>query len=414
MQLVTIKMLEVLSRASFTIGAIYLLPTNQAGQFGLTSTLIGLFAFAFGWERHLDLQRRLAGSDAALFDQAVRQLLPFWGLNYVLMAPLLVLLLTYLATASLALAGLAVVIAIGEQVANSTYNLSVVERRYVPLVLIVAIRSILLVVTLVAILNFSPHMLRVDVILAIWAIGAALSVLALAIGWHLIQCSQSTPSEKWNSESSAFHSSLFGQHRASWTHFVTGTVAVLVLQIDRLIVGTLLPHDQVGVYFRHVVAVSFAYQFFNIMSFNRNISLIIQYSRSDSIRHATRIIRRELKFVFVSVLACFASMILFDFLTLDALSERLQISLSLIALMLVGALAKIAADFIGILLNARLLEAQVLKNQIVSFGVGLVLLIIMTKISGLFGTAGAVVIANSLYLGLNFAAVRKLVEGSPC
>ena len=53
-------------------GATYL-EIAQAGQFGLLATLVGLFAFAFNFERHIDIQRRAAGEPHAVFARSVVQ-----------------------------------------------------------------------------------------------------------------------------------------------------------------------------------------------------------------------------------------------------------------------------------------------------------------------------------------------------
>ena len=91
MYLVAIKFLEVLSRALFVVGTSYSLSLGGAGQFGITATWIGLFAFAFNWERQVDIQRRHAGDSDAVFDRAVKVALPFWGFNQVIMMPLFLL-----------------------------------------------------------------------------------------------------------------------------------------------------------------------------------------------------------------------------------------------------------------------------------------------------------------------------------
>ena len=60
MLLVVLKFVEVFARAGFIVGTSYSLGLADAGRFGLLATLVGLFAFAFNWERHVDIQRRHA------------------------------------------------------------------------------------------------------------------------------------------------------------------------------------------------------------------------------------------------------------------------------------------------------------------------------------------------------------------
>lgn len=402
MLLVATKMIELLARAAFTVGMIFMLPIAAAGQFGLLVTLIGLFAFAFGWERHIDVQRRLVGADSRVFDEAVSRMVRLWLVNYLWMLPLFALVLLLYAGISLYLAVLVLVVAICEQVGNVAYNISVVERRYHLLVVCVAAKNIFLLFLSVALFFFFTDRLSLPLILEFWAGVSLVATLGITtIWWARHKRSQDLSSD-------VELKGVWAQHRASLTHFFTGLLAVLILQIDRLTVGALVPLDQAGVYFRHVMLIAFVYQFFSVASYNRCMPEILLLARDESVGAAQRRARRELFFVAGLIVAGFAGAVGLDWLTGHDFTMRWHIAISLLAIMLVAALARIAADFQALILNVRMKEKRVLLNQALSFGVGLVLLTTLTLTFGIYGTAAATLGSAIFYLALNLVAVRML------
>jgi O-antigen/teichoic acid export membrane protein len=409
MNLVAIKLIEVLSRALFTVGVTYLLAIDAAGQFGLANTLIGLFAFAFGWERHIDIQRRLAGHDGWTFDRAVRALPKFWAFNYLVMVPLLLGLTVLLARLDWRLSAVVAVIAICEQVANGVYNLSVIDDRYRKLVAIVAGKSVILALAIAYAFLFARSLLRIDFILWLWAVVAGVSVIAMAFGWLRIR-HQHPPEHDENDKPVLIHTRIFDQHRASFTHFITGALAVLIIQIDRLVVGSLLPLDSVGLYFRHVVIVSFAYQFFNVASYNRKLAQVFKLAREGDFVAARRTINREYLMVVMIVVLGFAGGFLLDLSVGQQISQRLMLHYGLAAILLSAAVLRIYADFYSLILNGQFKERRVLRNQFVSFVIGFAALVGLTLWLGVYGTAIGSVVGSVLYLGLNLSSVRSMAK----
>lgn len=405
MFLVIAKLIEVLARAGFTVGATFMLPLEQAGQFGIIATLANLFAFAIGWERYIDLQRRLVDSPPAVFDAAVRHAFRLWAANAVWLLPPFVLLTgwwTGIDTWSLLLC---VIIVVGEHIANQVYNLAVVERRYHGLVAWVAARNLLLLGVIAAAL-FDPALARLDYILTAWAIIAGGSTLIIGALWAArLHRGGELPPE--------VATGVVAQGRASLTHFGMGLLGVLMLQLDRLTVGGLLPLDQVGVYFRHVLLVSFAYQFFNIASYNRKVPLVFARARTHDVADAQAIVRRELIKVFAVVLAGFGVVWLADQLTAGIYAARFSVRLDLAALLLAGALVRIAADFNALILNSRMRERWVLRQQLIAFGTGAILLIGLTFMFDMWGTAIAAGLTSVTYLLLNLRAVARLDRAAP-
>jgi hypothetical protein len=60
-RLVVTKLVETAARGLFMLVCIYALPLEEAGRFGLIATAVGLLAFALGFERQIDVLRRVTG-----------------------------------------------------------------------------------------------------------------------------------------------------------------------------------------------------------------------------------------------------------------------------------------------------------------------------------------------------------------
>lgn len=407
MHLVIIKLVEVVSRALFTVGVTYMLAVQQAGQFGLANTLIGLFAFAFGWERHIDIQRRLAGKDAQTFDRAVRGLPRFWAANWVTMTPLLLVFTYGLAGLTWTLCAVVAVIAICEQIGNAIYNLCVIEVRYQGLVAIVACKSLFLAVTIAALFLFAREWLTLEVVLWCWAGAGLLSLAIIAMGWARVMHPEAHPGVEAQVPAD-IRSGIFDQHKASFTHFFIGALAVFIIQIDRLVVGMMLPLPEVSIYFRQVVLVSLAYQFFNVVSYSRTLPKVFKLSRESHFQHAHAVIKREYLLVAGVIALGFAGCVLIDSAAGHRFTRALMIDATLVALLLVGSLLRIHADFSALILNAQFYEKQVLTNQIASFVIGFCALVGLTWAYGLYGTAFGTVAGSFAYLALNTYSIRKL------
>lgn len=409
MNLVIIKLVEVLSRALFTVGVTYVLAIHEAGQFGLANTLIGLFAFAFGWERHIDIQRRLAGRNTGTFDRAVQALPRFWAVNWLAMVPLLLVFSFALADLDWTLCAVVAVIAICEQIGNATYNLCVIEPRYRGLVAIVAGKSLFLAVAIAALFLFAHDWLTLEVVLWGWAAAGLVSLAAIAMGWAGVK-HQEPHSEAEAQAPVEIHTGIFDQHKASFTHFITGALAVLIIQIDRLVVGTMLPLAEVGIYFRHVVLVSFAYQFFNVVSYNRKLPKVFELARENNIKQAKGVINREYLMIATMVVLGFAGGVLLDLAVEHRITRPLLIDVTLVAILLVGSLLRIHADFSALILNAQFQEKRVLTNQIIGLVIGFTALVGLTWAYGLYGTAFGTVVGSVAYLALNTNSVRNLLR----
>lgn len=400
--LVGVKLVDVATRAGFVLTATYGLEIAQAGRFGLIATLVGLFAFAFNFERHIDIQRRSAGEPHEVFDRHVIQALKFFAFNWMLMVPLFVAAVALWAQPGWAVLAFAVVIVLGEHLSNQAYQYALINHRYYPMLVVVAVKNSVLAAVVLYYALFAREAFHLTFVMQLWASGAIACTAGLALQFARLNASTRKGAPF------SFRTDILGQHKASLTHFLIGLIAILILQFDRLAVGGLMSFEQTGLYFRHTLLVAFAYQAFNIASFNRITPAIFAEARVEGVPHLRRRVLREYGKTLVGVPLLLLGAWAADRLTQGVWSERFQLSLVLMGLLLVGFVVRAAADFHALILNARHDERHILTSQGAAFAVGAVLLVLLTSLFGVYGAAYAAITTSVLYLLLVSRAVRRL------
>lgn len=400
--LVVVKLMDVAARAGLVLTATYGLRVDQAGQFGLIATLVGLFAFAFNFERQIDIQRRAAGEADAVMDRYVTQALKFFAFNWVIMIPLFVLAVLFWTHAPWTILLLAVVVVVGEHLSNQVYQYALINHRYAPMLVVVTLKNAGLALVLLVTALFMRPSFDLNFVISAWAVGAVLCTLVL--GLMFVRLRQAAP------RTAPFNltADILGQHRASMTHFLIGLIAILVLQFDRLAVGGLLTLEQTGLYFRHALLVSFAYQMFNIASYNRITPLIYAAAKVETTQVLIRRVLGEYSRTLMATPVLLVGLWLADRFTQGVWTARFQIDLALIAFIFLGFMLRGLADFPALILNAKHLERWVLHRQAVAFAVGCALLLGLTHVYGLWGAAAAMVSTSGLYAVLNWSALPRL------
>ena len=252
MWVVLSKFTEVGTRAVFVVLTSYSLGLSEAGQFGLIVTFQGLASFAIGFERHIDIQRCYGDADPAVFDAKVADALSLFALNYAVVLPLFILVLATSVYLPSYLIALCVVIAVSEQLMNQAYHMSMVNSRYFPLLCVTVVKNCAILISLLVIIFLSETSLTMARALEVWALWSGIAIAVLAITWLLVRQVRVVKLDK-------DHTSVWGQYKQSRGHFLLGAVAIIVLQIDRIVLGGLLPLEDVGVYFRHILLVSFSF-----------------------------------------------------------------------------------------------------------------------------------------------------------
>lgn len=400
--LVAVKLIDVAARAGFVLTATYGLRVDQAGGFGLTATLVGLFAFAFNFERQIDIQRRSAGEPHPVLDRHVVQALKFFAFNWAVMVPLFILAVMAWTGAAWTVLLSAVVVVVGEHLSNQAYQYALISHRYAPMLVVVAAKNAFLAAAALGAKLFLGDVFTFGFVMAVWAAGAVLCTLALGVMFLRIRDAAPKPTP-FN-----LRADILGQHRASLTHFLIGLIAILVLQVDRLAVGGLLSLEQTGIYFRHALLISLAYQVFNIASFNRITPSIFAAAKFEPVHRLIQRVLREYARVLILAPACLAALLVADRLTGSRWTDRFELDLGLVAFMTAGFVLRGAADFSALIMNALHRENMVLRRQAIAFAIGGCLLVGLTHLYGLWGAACATVSTSLLYALLNWSALRHL------
>lgn len=378
--------------------ASYSLPLAEAGRFGLFATLAGLFALVANWERHIDIQRGYVRESALAFDSAVARAIPFWLFNTALLAPVLALLAHFWLGFGPALVGCALLIVMGEQLSNQAYNLGLFQTRYSPAVIVAAARNVVSCALLLGSLITEPDGVTLERVIWIWAFVSLSSLLATSMLWLR---GRKGAAITWAAD-------ILTQHRASFTHFVIGAFAMIALQFDRLAAGGLLPLDESGVYFRHVLIVSLLYQAFNIATFNRLAPTVFGQVREGNLEGAKRRLAVDYLLVVALAAAGFAAAWGIDAATGQILSGRYHLSMPLSLLLLVGAAIRAGADLCGLLFNASHQEKIILSRQFAAFTLSATLMLLLGWLMGPFGVAAASAVGSAVYLLLLLASFRLL------
>jgi hypothetical protein len=402
--LVVIKFIEVFTRAAFVVGTSYSLSLSGAGQFGIVATLVGLGAFAFNWERQVDIQRRYVDATPQIFDRAVVAAVQFWGFNQLVMMPLFVLACAFMAHLTPWQLLLAAIIVSGEHIANQTYQLALISKRYWHFIGIVAVKNVAVLLAVLPFVLFAPSKLTLDWSLLVWAAGQTACAFIVITLW-LRQNVAAAPDTPFS-----LRGRIFAQHRDSFTHMQIGLVAILVLQFDRLVVGALVPLDSAGVYFRHILMVSFIYQFFNVAFYNRALPGIFTAARTETRSRLQTRLWRELVVIYGLVVTGVAGGIGIDQFTGGAISAKYHLAYSLGLILVGSALIRVTADFHAAICHARMAERSVLKAQLLSFLIGGPALVALSWTMGIYGTAIASMAGSIIYLVAMASAVRKIPQ----
>lgn len=400
---ISVKLAEVGFRALFIVFVTYSLDLREAGMFGLAVTLQGLASFAFGFERYIDVQRRMIGETPARIDLEVRRVFKFFCVNYLAMMP--IFLAGMLLTTSMPwqiIASLAV-IAIGEHVMNQVYFVSIIDRRYSQMLLVSAVKNaVLLLVFLYLIGISSAHKAAVETVLLIWAVTVLAAMAIMFAIWMYIRkpVPEVTLSAVLN---------LTQQYKASHTHFFLGLLAVLALQFDRLSVGYILPFEEVGVYFRHVMVVGLIYQVFGIFSANQIARSVYAAAKVSSIEDVYREAKRFFPIILAIVFVLFLLFLIVWSVYRSPL-DRYHLDPVYFLGLLVAAAARMRADINAIVFNAYHEERTVLRLQLIAFGFSAVMLIVLTSSFWNLGAVIAVAGGSSFYLLISSLAIRRLRE----
>lgn len=352
--------------------------------------MVSVFAFVIGYERHIDLQRNFAGKHPEILDNALYRVFPFFLSQYSVVFPIVAIIWLFAIEPTGASTFFVLSIVLSEHLSNFTYQMAVVDSRYIGLISITVIKNLVFSVCLAYIEFFTSAGLTFEIVLKLWAFVSLIASVAMISVWFAIKAK--------NAHFQSHDLKLITkQYKVSFYHFCIGLLALGTIQLDRVIVSTLLPLDEIGLFFRHVLVISFGYQIFNIAIFNRVLPVVFKHSRSVELN----IIRRELipEYIKVFVLALLASLFLIitEHSVLKTLFEKFELSSYWCSILLLGFLIRACADFSGLLYNAHKCEKYLFQIQLLSLLISLPVFILFTLTFGVVGTLFSSVINATIY-----------------
>ena len=395
------KLADIAARSLFVLLGLYALPIRSTGQFGLALTLLGFFTFFAGFERYLDLQRRMVGTDEAQTDRLIISTLRFYAVNYLLCVPVLLALLLLWVQLPPWLAFMCAVVGLGEHLSNEVYRIALIARRHRPVLFAVLGKNVALLAVVAAVLWQQPALFSLDMLLATWALFSLVGIGAITVAF--------TRTWAFSSFAQAAGAGLRQrpQYLASRTHFLIGLVALTSLQTDRLVAGALLTLEQSGVYFRHIFLASFAYQVFNVASYNRIAPVVYAHTHAHQPALARAAIRRELKRLVPAAALVAGAFYLLGSPLFDGVAATRSINPNFLALLTLGYLVRAFADFNALLLNGVYAERDVFTSQLAALTFAVVMNLTLTHLFGIAGTVITLVLGAAAYFIASSISIRK-------
>jgi O-antigen/teichoic acid export membrane protein len=298
---------------------------------------------------------------------------------------------------SVVLVAMSLLIVVGEHLANQAYQMSMINQRYRRLMLIVLAKNSGLLAAVGWHIVIGKDLTLIHVVRD-WFVVTIFSIVLLAVATWRIKAR--------NSASYPFDFELFRhQYAASFAHFLIGLVALLSVQMDRLVAGAILPGAQTGSYFRQVLLVSLVYQLFNIASYNRILPGIYHKARTETVAALRPLVRREHLLVICVTVTLYAGILLVGSLPGVNFFERFHLRPELLAVLFVGFVIRAGADLNSIMLNGKGLEKYILLYQTSALAVGFVFYVALAWKFGIAGAVSAALIAPSVYLFLSSRAL---------
>jgi hypothetical protein len=393
--LVSVKLLETLSRGLFVLACTYGLPLTQAGRFGLTATVIGLLAFAANYERQIDVQRQVAGATPLAIYRRFGETLHFFAHQYVLVLPLGAL--AFWLTSDWGgywLAALLLIV-VAEHLSNQAYQATLIDDRAFPLMVLAAAKNIGLLLTVVVGSRVDTAAFDVQWVMLAWTLASGLYLITAVATW--LRWRAVVPRALVAGET---RQSVIEQYRASNLHFVVGLVAVAALQLDRLLVGGTLSLEEIGVYFRNIALSSLAFQFFNIVSFSRVAPSVFSLARAGAHDRSAWLVGMEYRW-FALALSLGLGIALAVNAMFDSPAGRYGIEPLYLVLLGSGVLLRAGADYRGLLLLSVGADRSVLRNQAAGVLTGALCLLALAMKFGLLGAFMGALFTHLVYLMLN-------------
>ncbi len=382
----TFKLIEVAFRLLFVLAILLLLEPKVAGQFGLLNTLVAIFSLCAGFERWGVVWRQLAGMGRSDCDALTAKTLRFFQFNHLLLAPAFIAAAYFWIRLNPYQIGLAVCIAICEQLAVGIYWLATVQGRYRWLIAITAGKNAAILLTAAFVAYLSSWTITLTLLLEIWAIAGLTSLLAFGRIYH------GGDAAKLRFRLTVFDE-VAAQYRESRAHFITGSAAFASGQIDRIVVGAAAGLALTGVYFKNVFLAASVYSAVTIILHNRAVPAIYRATAERRYRDALNTARRESLKAWVAYAAIV--IVLLAVVQVPGVTEflvRFSISPNHLAGLLLAFSLRTLADYNCTFLNAASREKWVLAIHTSMTALSMVMVLLLTKSFGIAGAVGGLIV----------------------
>lgn len=392
--LVGTKLAETLFRGLFVLICIYKLPLESAGRFGLYVTFVSLCVFGLGFERYIDTQRQVAGLSPSAVRKRMAETLKFFLVQYSV-ALLLLGFAVLLLGVPIGAAVLFMAVVVGEHISTQAYLAVLIAPTIYPLLLAVTVKSAVQLLAVLYPLWQGEAYLSLQYVYEVWVSASMCLALFAAVGGSLWRRNRVR-----DSGDELPHQTVAKQYRASAYHFLIGVVAVAMLQLDRLVIGTMLSATDAGIYFRHITLGGLALQLFNIVSYTRVAPQVFQLGRGLAWARASDVVTTEYRRFALFVIAA-AGLSLIANKLMGNPAQRFHLEPSLLCIITVGVLFRASADYQGLLLLTTKSDGLVLRNQIASLVVGTACVLFLSWSFQLQGAFVGTLLAPMMYFFLN-------------
>lgn len=255
----SIKLAEFGARSLLMLLCIYLLPASEAALFGSMMLFVGLFGFVVGFERYIDIQRRMPAMSNLDSRGAITSFAKLVAFGYIALIPPLYLFLVNFCGATRDQGLLAVMVAVVEHASQECYRIVLVTHRHRILLVGSAVKTMAVLLAVMAGGLVRREPLSIDAVLAWWAAIGCVWLVPALLGIRPILRSGRA------GEIVGIRSQLSRSRR----HFAIGLVALLATQADRLVAIRMLDAEDLAQYFRAVMTAGAVYQVLTFASFNR-------------------------------------------------------------------------------------------------------------------------------------------------
>ncbi len=401
-KLIKFKLFETITKSLFYLIVIYGFSLETSGKFGFLTVIIGLSSVFIGFERYISLQREIVKESNENTQEKLSDLIKFYLFNFIIIIPFFSIFIYLKIFDSAGLIAFTILILIIEHISNQIYNISVVYEKYIHLMVFIIIRNILLIFSVIFII-FNDFENPLNSIIFCWFSLCLLQLILSIYFFILEQNRHSIHFFKFNFKK------IFNQYLYSKIHFLIGLVAILWVQLDRIIVGLWFSSEYMGIYYRHVTLIGILIQLFNITSYNRLVPIIYGSVKTKSYNFINSILLKEYKFalsflIFLSI----CIVVIYQTTLFESFFVNYLIQLDLLLLLILVFSIKILADYQAIIFNAYKMERYIFRNQLISLVIALFFMFLLIPFYQIKGIIYASLISTIIYVVLMFYYKHKI------